>query len=81
VGDVPLRLEGVAASEVTADDRPETIAAALARVLRTPRRSNGRETVAQLDEAVITAKVIGVYDSVLTSRRRPGMARAPQIAG
>ena len=81
VGDVPLRLEGVAASEVTADDRPETIAAALARVLRTPRRSNGRETVAQLDEAVITAKVIGVYDSVLTSRPRPGMARAPQIAG
>jgi glycosyltransferase involved in cell wall biosynthesis len=46
VGDVPLRLQGVAESEVCADDRPEMIAAALARVLRTPRRSNGRETVA-----------------------------------
>lgn len=66
VGDVPTRLQGVTASELCVDERPETIAAALARVLHTPQRSNGRETVMQLDENVITAKVIGVYKSVLT---------------
>jgi teichuronic acid biosynthesis glycosyltransferase TuaC len=65
VGDVPTRLQGVTASELCADERPETIAAALARVLQVPQRSNGRETVMQLDEHVITAKVIGVYRSVL----------------
>lgn len=65
VGDVPTRLQGVTASELCVDDRPETIAAALARVLHTPQRSNGRETVMQLDENAITARVIGVYKSVL----------------
>ena len=70
VGDVPTRLLGVTPSELCADERPETIAAALARVLREPQRSNGRDSVMQLDEKAITAKVIGVYRSVLTTTPR-----------
>jgi glycosyltransferase involved in cell wall biosynthesis len=76
VGDVPARLRGVAVCELCADERPETIAAALERVLRIPQRSNGRETVTQLDEALITAKVIGVYESVLASRPKAELASA-----
>lgn len=81
VGDVPARLRGVAASELCADERPETIAAALERVLRAGRRSNGRETVLHLDEASLTAKVIGIYRSVLNGTRlRPEMAGARQVS-
>ena len=80
VGDVASRLEGVTPSEVCADERPETIAAALDRVLRTPQRSNGRDTVAQLDEDQITAKVIRVYESVLRPRPAAGTAPGP-VAG
>src|SRR5438128_797682 len=70
VGDVPLRLHGVAECEVCADDRPETIAAGLERVLRSGRRSNGRDALKDLDEASLTAKVIDVYRSVLTNSPR-----------
>lgn len=81
VGDVTSRLQGVAACEVCADERPETIAAALERVVRTPQRSNGRDTVAQLDETLITAKVIGVYESVLAPRPTGGLVRAGPVTG
>ena len=70
VGDVPLRLHGVAECEVCADDRPETIAAGLERVLRRTQRSNGRDSLKDLDEAALTAKVIDVYRSVLTNGSR-----------
>jgi glycosyltransferase involved in cell wall biosynthesis len=69
VGDVPARLQGVAACELCADERPETVAAALERVLRSAQRSDGRETVAHLDEASLTAKVIGIYRSLLNGTR------------
>jgi len=69
VGDVPARLRRVTASELCADERPETIAAALERVLRAAQRSNGRESVLHLDEAALTTQVIGIYESVL--RRVP----------
>jgi len=81
VGDVASRLQRVAACELCADERPETIAAALERVLRTPRRSNGRDTVTQLDEALMTANVIGVYESVLAPRPKAEMASAGHVAG
>jgi len=81
VGDVPARLRGVTASELCADERPETIAAALERVVRTPQRSNGRDTVAQLDEGLITAKVIGVYESVLAPRPKVDLMRAGPVTG
>ncbi len=65
VGDVPVRLRGVDGCEVCADERPETIAAALERVLRRGGRIRGREAVADLDEGVLVRQVINVYRSVL----------------
>lgn len=65
VGDVAARLAGVANCEVVADDAPETIAAALERVLRNGERSTGRHAVRELDENVIARGVIGVYRKVL----------------
>ena len=75
VGDVATRLAGVANCEVVADDAPETIAAALERVLRKGERSTGRHAVRELDENVIARGVIGVYREVL------GRGRAAEPAG
>ena len=86
VGDVAARLRGVEGCELCADDRPETIAAALQRVLRRGERAAGREAVKQLDERLTTQQVIGVYRSVLSpprvaaaAARHPG--RSPVQAG
>ncbi|PYP10577.1 MAG: hypothetical protein DMD59_05220 [Gemmatimonadetes bacterium] len=69
VGDVAERLEGVAGCELCADDRAETIAAALARVLmRRGGRFDGRAAVRQLDEHLLTQRVIGIYHGVLNGR-------------
>jgi glycosyltransferase involved in cell wall biosynthesis len=68
VADVPERLDGVAGCEVCADERPETIAAALARVLRRRVRSAGREAVRQLDERLVTEQVVAIYRSALNGR-------------
>jgi glycosyltransferase involved in cell wall biosynthesis len=65
VGDVPERLRGVENCELCADDRPETIAAALERVLRQGGRCDGRRTVVSLAEEALTQRVIAVYRSVL----------------
>src|SRR6266540_2413763 len=65
VGDVPLRITGVAGCELCADDRPETIAAALERVLRRGGRSTGRVAVQELDERLLTQRVIEIYHSVM----------------
>src|SRR5438105_12037156 len=70
VGDVSLRLRGVSECELCPDDRPDTIAAGLERVLRRTQRSNGRDSLKDLDEAALTAKVIDVYRSVLTNGSR-----------
>jgi glycosyltransferase involved in cell wall biosynthesis len=66
VGDVPVRTRGVEGCEICADERPETIAAALERVLTRGGRSNGREAVKELDERLLTQQVINIYQSVLT---------------
>jgi len=76
VGDVPTRLAGIEGCELCADDRPETIAAALERVLRRGQRVRGRETVATLDEALLTQQVIAIYRSVL-HRGRGGAPSQP----
>jgi glycosyltransferase involved in cell wall biosynthesis/predicted ATP-grasp superfamily ATP-dependent carboligase/CelD/BcsL family acetyltransferase involved in cellulose biosynthesis len=65
VGDVPERLRGVVGCEVCVDDRPETLAAALERVLRRDERVNGRAAVAALDEHLLTTQVIDVYRASL----------------
>lgn len=65
VGDVRERLAGVEGCEVTADDKPETLAAALERVLRRGERIDGRAAVQHLDERLLTERVIEIYRSVL----------------
>ena len=67
VADVPLRLQGIPGCEVCADDCPDTIAAALDRTLRRDARcgGRGREAARQLDEGLLTARVIEIYQSVL----------------
>jgi len=65
VGDVPARLRGVAGCELCADERPETIAAALERVLRRGSRAAGRAAVRELDERLLTQRVIAIYRSLM----------------
>jgi glycosyltransferase involved in cell wall biosynthesis len=64
VGDVPTRLAGIEGCEVTADDEPSTLAASLERVLKRGRRVAGRQAVAELDEHVLTGRVLEIYRSV-----------------
>lgn len=68
VGDVAERLKGVTGCELCADDQPETVAAALARVLARQQRVDGVSAVRQLDEQLLTEKVIGIYHRVLNGR-------------
>ena len=69
VGDVEERLKGIEGCELCADERPESIAAALRKVLTRGGRVKGRESVAHLDENLITARVIDIYRSVLANQR------------
>lgn len=68
VGDVRERLAGVEGCEVTADEDPATIAAALERTLRRGGRVAGRDAVAHLDEHRLTERVIAVYRSIIKTR-------------
>ena len=76
VGDVGERLKGIDGCELCADERPETIASALGRVLSRNERIAGRESVQELDENVTTAKVINIYKSVLARNQGPVTARS-----
>ncbi|HVH10517.1 MAG TPA: glycosyltransferase family 4 protein, partial [Gemmatimonadales bacterium] len=78
VGDVAERLQGVAGCEVCPDDRPETIAAALGRVLARGGRVAGRAAVSNLDERLLTQQVIAIYHAALQGRNgRAGPRSAP----
>lgn len=68
VGDVESRLKGVEGCELCGNDNPETIAAALNRVLARGGRTNGRETVLALDENITTAQLIDIYQAVVGQR-------------
>ena len=70
VGDVAERLNGIEGCELCADDRPETIAAALERVLARGERVASREAVSHLDERLITQRVIAIYNGALNGRPR-----------
>jgi teichuronic acid biosynthesis glycosyltransferase TuaC len=74
VGDVTERLAGIEGCEVTVDDSPATVAAALVRVLRRGGRVAGRETVLPLDERACTQRLIAIYRSLL--HRAPAAHRA-----
>jgi len=68
VGDVAQRIGGVAGCELCPDEKPESIAAALERVLRRGIRAAGRAAVQDLDERRLAQQVIDVYRSVLGAR-------------
>ena len=78
VGDVAQRIAGVEGCELCEDERPETIAAALARVLRRGTRARGRAAVRHLDERALTDRLIDLYAEVLD--RAPAPAAAPRPA-
>lgn len=82
VGDVALRLRGVAGCELCPNDRVETIAQALTRVLLQPRRIDGRSAVECLDERLLTQQLIDIYRSILPGARalRSGVGAGLQIA-
>jgi teichuronic acid biosynthesis glycosyltransferase TuaC len=77
VGDVPLRLRGIAGCELCPDERPETIARAVERVLRKGERVDGRTAVRELDERLLTQRLIGIYRSVLPIA--PALAELPAL--
>jgi glycosyltransferase involved in cell wall biosynthesis len=65
VGDVVERLAGIAGCEIALDHEPETIAAALERVLLHGERIKGREAIEDLDERIITDKLMRIYRGVM----------------
>jgi teichuronic acid biosynthesis glycosyltransferase TuaC len=69
VGDVPLRLRGLSGCELCPDDGAETIAAAITRVLQRGTRIDGRPAVQDLDERLLTRRLIEVYRSVVPAQR------------
>jgi teichuronic acid biosynthesis glycosyltransferase TuaC len=80
VGDVPLRLRGISGCELCSDDSAETIAAALERVLHRGSRIDGRSSMRDLDEGLLTRRLIEIYQSVLptakTIAERPALVQA-----
>jgi teichuronic acid biosynthesis glycosyltransferase TuaC len=82
VGDVVGRLHGIAGCELCPDARAETIAAALKRVLTRNERIDGRSAVKQLDEQLLTERLIGIYRSILPAAKinQAGIGAGFQIA-
>ncbi len=71
VGDVRERLEHVGGCVVCDDDRPSTIAAALATALFDDRPFMGRQAVAHLDEAVLTTTIVLIYRAAIARFHGP----------
>lgn len=68
VGDVRQRIGGIDGCKILETDRPEDIAAALRDVLTRGTRIEGRFTVLDLDENILTEKVIDIYRQALSNR-------------
>jgi len=68
IGDVEERLEKVTNS-VIVDPTPEAVARGIEQMVKEPVRSNGRETVQGLSEAVLAQKVIGIYRQAISKHR------------
>lgn len=66
VGDVRQRIESIEGCIVCANDHPETIALALKEVLDRNKRIEGRESVRDLDETLLTQKIIQVYEKAVS---------------
>ena len=70
VGDVHQRIGGVQGCVLCTDDSPEIIAKGLAQVLQVRNRIRGRDAVADLDEQIVTDRIIEVYRSALVEHTR-----------
>jgi teichuronic acid biosynthesis glycosyltransferase TuaC len=77
VGDVRQRIASIPGCMLVDDNRPETIAAALQQVLSQDQRSNSRPGILELDEVLLTEKVIGVYRKALIGKQRVPEKQAP----
>lgn len=66
VGDVRQRIEQIEGCAVLEDDRPESIAGVLRSALLRGSRVDSRKTVLDLDENILTKKVINVYWKALS---------------
>lgn len=64
VGDIRARIAPISGCYVGRDDRPETLAAALEQALASPARIAGRETVLGLDESLLAARVVEIYQGL-----------------
>ena len=70
VGDVEARLSGVSGCSVCPDGDPGRMAAALTTVLHRRERTNGRSTVIDLDENVLTRRTIEIYERAVSNGSR-----------
>ena len=81
VGDVRERIAGVDGCALCADDRPETIAAALEGVLaRRQRLQGGRDAIRPFDERLLAQRVLAIYRSAMQKhQRRPARKAASML--
>src|SRR5262249_8836822 len=68
VGDVPVRLKGVAGCSVCTTADPDEMAAALSSVLKQRERTNGRDVVRELDETVLAQRMVDIYRQALAGK-------------
>jgi glycosyltransferase involved in cell wall biosynthesis len=68
VGDVRKRIEGMPGCQILEEASPEAVAAALRKVLSDHIRPNSRPAVMELDEKLLTQKVIGGYRQALSKK-------------
>lgn len=69
VGDVRERIRTIDGCILCEDDRPQTIASALVKVLSQARRINGRQTVLDLNENLLTQQLIRVYWQAIETKK------------
>ena len=69
VGDVAQWLQHSPASVLCADDRAETVANALASVLRSGRRTGSRSAVECLESTRVAERIVAVYRAAMARRR------------
>jgi glycosyltransferase involved in cell wall biosynthesis len=65
VGDVPARIRGIDGCAICTEYTPRAIASCLEHALSFGKRIEGRRTIEDLDENVITRRVIEIYRSML----------------
>ncbi|MCE9644899.1 MAG: glycosyltransferase [Chloroflexi bacterium] len=65
VGDIRQRLDTIEGCVICANDKPETIAKAIAQVFINNKHIDGRNAVQNLDEDILVQKVIAVYQKAI----------------